>query len=289
MNVRVGRLIRREAGRARALAIPAVLLAVLSVFALVHLPSANTAWTQQVSLGASVGTGSFSCSPYAVAYAGAHESGGNTTYSYTLTGGGANPITCKSVASVALPVCFNPALVGGGGLVISESHPLTPTGWGYTPDTAATPKLARWSVTATDVGAGPFTALNGTFTFTLAGTGIPLDATAIAQVLTSGATTPAAAGTVSVPKPAICSPRAATLRTSALPKSGSPGSLAPVPSASPSPSPSPTVAAPSPDPPHTRSGNGAGAFIAGPNATSKTPPKVWTPTPSPIGTAEYGP
>lgn len=274
----------------RSTVIPAALLLVLSSVALLHLPAANTAWSQDVNVSGVVKMGSFSCTPYAVAYAGAHESGSNTTYSYTLTGGGANPITCKSVAAVALPVCFNPALAGGGGLVIAESHPLTPTGWGYTPDAAATPKLARWSVTGSDVGAGPFTALNGTFSFTLAGTGIPLDATAIAQVLTSGATAPAAAGIISVPKPLSCSPHSATLRTSAVPKSGSPGSQAPVPTASPSPSPSPTVAAPSPDDPaHKRSGNGAGAFIAGPNATSRTPPKIWTPTPSPIGTAEYGP
>ena len=194
------------------------------------------------------------CQPFSLTYTGATAKDGNTTYSYTLMGGGATASGCKDISSVVLPVCFNPGLVGGGGLVISESHPLTPTGWGYQAGGSEASRLATWVASGKLVGSGPF---NAVFSLTLRGTVIPL-VPAIATVQLAGTDPAQAAGTVVVPAPVGCSVLPTTTGASGTP----------------------------PDP--TRSGNGHGSFIAGPNATSKTPPKLAS-TPSPIGTAEYGP
>jgi hypothetical protein len=241
----VVRFARRNARRARVCSVPLALGLVLTVFALIRLPAASTAWTQEITLDSGVSTGQFSCQPLQLTYGGATADGANTKYTYVLSGGGTNPITCKEVVYAQLPVCslFNPALASAGGSVKSESHPgVLNTAWSYTPQqpSGATPGQVRW--TATNPSPGLFSALNGTFSFELAGTPTPTTATAIAQVLLTGTATPAAAGSVMAPCPQAAP---AGLSRIAAPApaavSGNTGnSTPPAPGVTPSPSPVPT-------------------------------------------------
>lgn len=190
------------------------------------------------------------CQPFVLTYTGSTQKDGNTTYSYTLIGGGPAASGCKDVASLALPVCFNPDLAGSGGSVISESHPLLPAGWGYAPQHTEAAALATWSVTGPLVGGGPFDAV---FSLTLPGKVIPLTPTVATVSLRGGPSQ--VAGIVVVPAPGGCT--------------------APTPAASP------------PSDPR-RSGDGHGSFIPGTNATSNQPPARPSPTPGqPAGNADY--
>ena len=196
-------------------------------------------------------TTAVACQPLTLTYTGATSKDGNTTYSYTLIGGGAAASGCKDVSSIVLPVCFNPDLAEEGGSVISESHPSTPAGWGYEPQGSESTSLATWTAIGPFVGSGPFDAV---FSLTLKATVIPLVPT-VATVSLVGSNTPIVAGTVVVPAPEGCT-------------------IAPV-----------TAATPTPDP--VRSGNGNGSFVTGPNATSNDAPPRRTPSPSTVGNADY--
>jgi len=192
------------------------------------------------------------CQPFALTYTGSTQKDGNTTYSYTLIGGGAAASGCKDIASVALPVCFNPDLVGGGGSVVSESHPSTPAGWGYEAHGSESSPLATWTAIGPFIGSGPFDAV---FSLTLKGTVIPLTPI-VATVSLVGSKTAIVAGTVVVPAPEGCAIASASTAT------------------------------PTPDP--VRSGDGHGSFVAGPNATNSVAPTRRVPAPpSPVGNASY--
>jgi len=117
--------------------------------------------------------------------------GGNTSFSFTLTGGGGG---CHDISYVALPVCFNPKK-SPEGLVLATTQPAH---FDFNPQFSPSSKRVKWD--AAGAGPGPF---NATFTFTLAGTGIPTE-TVQAQTHAGGGSDPVSSGAVAVPKPASC-------------------------------------------------------------------------------------
>ena len=204
---------RKQLRRLRAVALPAALAAGLWLFAITQLPSANTLWSQQVTLSSSVSTGTWECQPYTLAVTSAATAANTTTFTYRLTGGGfvAQGENCKyAVASLALNnVCFNPLLNSTlGGDVLAETHPATTTNpassWAYNPSNTA-PKRVKWD--ASNVGTGPFTLQ---FSVTLAGT-VPT----VAGQFTLQAGTAATTGAIPVPDPASCHAPAARIASSA--------------------------------------------------------------------------
>ncbi len=143
---------------------------------MLQLPSATTGWSEQLSVDAGVGTGTFSCEQLKLAYNGATPDGANTKYSYTLTGGGPNPITCKEIAWVQLAGvrALNGALViAGGAIVLSETHPGVAEHDLGVLAACPTANEIRW--TSISGGSGPFTAQ---FTFDLPADPAPMVATA---------------------------------------------------------------------------------------------------------------
>ena len=204
MNGMLRNFWKKQVRRAGAVALPAGLGLALATLALARMQSANTLWHQELTVTGGVTTGSFGCQPYVVTLTSATVAGANTTYTYTFTGGGISGPDCKNdISYVALPVCFNPMLAPAG-VVLSETHPApttNPTGyWTYNPDNGGTEKRVKWD--GTGVGRGPF---NATFSFTLAGTGIPMEAAQFQVHAGPKATT----GAVQVPKPASCTAQAA--------------------------------------------------------------------------------
>lgn len=256
--------VRKQARRLRVVALPAALGACLSVFAITQLPSANTLWTQQLSLSASVSTGTWECKPYTLT-ANVTTTAGNTTYTYMLTGGGFVPQgdDCKyAVSTLALDnVCFSPLLSTLGGAVLAETHPPATTNpassWTYNPANSAT-KRVKWD--ATNVGAGPF---NLQFSITLAGLVSPVNGQ-----FTLHAGRDYNTGSIAVPDPASCHVPAARIANAAPPASVTPtaGADDSTPTANAdAPTPTPQPPTPTPTPKARQAG----------------------PTPTPVGIAVY--
>ncbi len=247
--------------RLRSAAMPAALALVLSLFALVQLPSANTLWSQDVSFNASVSTGTFACQPYTITLASTSHEGGNTTFTYTFSGGGrvAEGDNCAhDISYVALNnVCFNPKLAPAGD-VLTETHPASttnpPSHWEYTPANKPGEKRVKWD--GIGVGTGPF---SNTFSITLPGN-VPT----VPGEFDVHAGNVHTFGDVAIPDPASChvpenkatlggtntfAPLATTSDGTAVATPTATGSTpTPVqPSATPSPTPSPT-ATPTPRP-----------------------------------------
>ena len=201
----------RFARRLGSAVLPAALGIALAMFALVRMQSANTLWHQELQFSGSVGTGTFGCQPYLIALKSTTVANGDTTYTYTFSGGGISGPECKhNMSYIALPVCFNPDLHSDDdkGLVLSETHPVP--GWSYDPDNSSKGgKRVKWAA-SDSVGHGPFNALE--FSFTLEGTGIPTESVT-AQYHAGDGKDPKSAGTVLVPHPAICD--ASKLKTTA--------------------------------------------------------------------------
>ena len=168
MNGHLRRFARKQVRRVRALAAPLALAVALVMVALTRLPSANTLWYEELSLTAAVSTGSFGCQPLAVTGSSPVESGGKTTFGYTLTGGGAVP-GCKNLSYLAIPVCFNPDL--GGGVVVSADPGARATPMAYDPKDKDGERLVKWSAVGSP-GSGPFHLV---FSITVQGTGLRLE------------------------------------------------------------------------------------------------------------------
>ena len=159
---------------------------------------------------------------------------GQTSYSYTLTGGGPG---CNHDASFVaiLPVCFNPELAPAGDVAGTGE----PIGWTYSPKNKPDDMQVKWNADGT-VGPGPFDAV---FTFTLNGTDIPMVPTGSMVHAGGGQPDPVEdfAGTVTVPWPSSCGPvpGAAQEEPPGRAASGPPGGTMvppPVPTAKPRPS-----------------------------------------------------
>ena len=272
-----GRFVRR----ARTVALPLALGLALSVFALVRMQSANTLWSQEVQLSGSVGTGTFGCQPYTVALKSATV-GTDTTYTYTFSGGGLAGPECKNdISYVALPVCFDAALVSAGD-VLSETHPAATTNpashWAYSPQGKNSPYGSRVKWDATEVGHGPFNALE--FSFTLAGTAIPTESVT-AQYHAGGGNQPDAAGTVLVPHPTSCD--ASKVKTAPVAPLGS-SSIATTDSAPPSDAAAPPqVQTPTPAPTSTPTATPTPKTVNKPGTFLGILQFPSTPTPAPAG------
>jgi hypothetical protein len=252
----------RRVRRLRPVALPAALALVLSVFALVQLPSANTLWLQEGGFTGTVSTGTWeTCKPLGISYVAATQSGGNTTYVYNFTGGGQPSKDCKNLSYVALPVCFNPEMVSkhGDGLVVAT---VQPGGWRYDPQNGGSlGNRVKWSA-AGSVGSGPFAA---TFSFTLAGTNIPLESVQ-SQTHAGSGSDPVDSGSVQVPHPASCD--AKTLKVdAAVPSLAAPGAITDVSTGD------------TPEADGTDSTPVAGSSTTAPAATS-TPSPTATPVPT---------
>ncbi len=176
MKARLRGFGRKQVRGARAVALPGLLALAMMTFGFTQLPSANTLWYETLTLTANVGAGQWAtCTALKVTGSAPVVANGQTTYGYTLTGGGA---LCKNVSYVAIPVCFSPGLAPSG-LVINETHPgLGNSVWTYAPQDGRGPfgKRVKWG--SVSAGSGPF---SGTFTFTVPGTNI---ATTIVQAET---------------------------------------------------------------------------------------------------------
>jgi hypothetical protein len=285
--------VRKNARRLRALAAPLLLVAGLSLFGMSQLTAANTSWSKDLSVSMTLGTGEFGCEPLQVTQNPTTSAGGNTTYSYTLTGGGHGSPACRDLSFVALPVCFNPLLAPApGGLVTAETHP---TGWSYAPRNDADNLWVKWTAAAS-VGSGPVTAA---FTFTLAGTPIPTES--VQAIVHAGPgdqdTNNIDGGAVDVPKPPACGGMAA--KTASTPAGGDgaepggdqdagsdPVAETPTPAAQGS----TPIATNSPKPTLTPTPTRVPPGTVGPNINSTNggvfaPPKTPTPTPTPTALA----
>ena len=98
--------VRKNGQRVRLAAVPIALGVALTCVAIVRLPPATTGWTESLTLDSAVGTGQFSCEQLKLTFNGSTPVDSNRTkYSYTLTGGGPNPITCKEIVWISLAVC----------------------------------------------------------------------------------------------------------------------------------------------------------------------------------------
>ncbi len=225
------------------------------------LAPAEALWSKNLTIVGTVSMGAPTCT-LTIMQDATVESGGNTTYSYKLTGGAAG---CKDISYVALPVCFDPRLAPLG-LVLSEAHP---AGFAYSPQNGGPfGKRVKWD--GVSAGPGPF---NATFRFTIAGTGIPT-VQVQAQTHAGSGNAPVDSGLVSVPQPTSCS---STATNSATPPGGNssntsetspdstPGRAAPTPTATPTPTPTP----------QPRRGNERGGPTGGPSVAPSRPVAIY--------------
>ncbi len=265
---------RRQVRRARAVALPALLAVSMMGLAVARLPAATTLWYETLTMTASVDTGEFECRPLSVTGGVAVEEGGKTTYSYTLSGGGAR---CKDISYVALPVCFDPELAPAG-LVFATSQPLT---FSYDPQSGGPfGKRVKWQAGA-GAGSGWF---NAVFSFTISGAGLPtvtVQAQTHPDVAASGSqggSTPTDSGAVQVPWPASCGAMPASairgITTFGVSNTTGAGSH---PAMLPTPTRTPRAAQPGPDVPPAPAPAGSGAQPGG--FAGPTP----TPTATPLG------
>ena len=182
-----GRVARRNVTRAKRLAMPTALGAALLILALVRLPSANTAWTEQLTVNSNVGTGDFKCDPLKLEFVEATKVGSDTKFVYALSGGGGTGPKCndKDVAAISIPVCFNPAIKPGGD-VVAESHPgNAAASW----KAGSAAKAVTWDAVTSEAplgGKGPFDATKMRFSFTLSGT-VALAPVAVHATIKTGA------------------------------------------------------------------------------------------------------
>lgn len=226
MNAAIRRFAKKRAQRAAALALPALLGLALASLALTRISSANTLWSQELTVRADFNTGTFGCQPYQIALTSTALSGGNTTFTYTFTGGGIAGAGCKyGISYIALSVCFDPDLQPKG-LVLSETHPAptssSPPGkWTYDPDDSKASKRVKWN--ANDgVGHGPF---NATFSITVAGAVSSTQRTF--EVHAGNGQDVVASGTVAVPGIGTCT--AASITQSSTSTQPGTGTTAPAP------------------------------------------------------------
>lgn len=186
--------LRRSGRRATQLVAPVMLLLGLSGFALAQMPYANTLWSQELTLSASLdiatptatatntplptatptNTPVTTCEPVVTLVSHVYTSGTNsTTYTYTVARGGTPGSQCQTVSYFALNVCFNPGL--SAGVVTAETHP---EDYFYDPSNGSNPKRIKWggSNDNTDPNnlVSPF---NITFTVTVAGNVAPVNTT----------------------------------------------------------------------------------------------------------------
>ncbi|MCC6386339.1 MAG: hypothetical protein IT302_03030 [Dehalococcoidia bacterium] len=194
------RAVRKNARRASRLAAPLMLAAGLFMFSLSQIAPATTLWSETLTIGSSVTTGAFACKPLAVTGATVTTTGsgptGSTTFTYKLNGGGdkngSPECANKDLSFFALPVCFKP-----DDTVTAHTQPAN---WTYDPKNKPGEYQVKWNSNGS-VGAGPFS--NVTFSFTVAGTGVPTEQVH-AIVHAGNGQDMIDAGLVTVPKPAAC-------------------------------------------------------------------------------------
>lgn len=166
------RLLRRTRGPASSMAaawVPLALLLVLGSLALLRMPSANTLWYEERSVDATVNTADEfpgQCDDVALETTAITAEGGNSVFTYTLSGGG-EACQERAISNISMGVCFGGEL--GSGPVINATQP---PGWAYSGSNAH--QNLKWETTNSDQnGIGPFEDLH--FSVTLQGTDYPTD------------------------------------------------------------------------------------------------------------------
>ena len=239
MRHHLRRAIRKNARRASRLAAPLMLAGGLLMFSLSQIAPATTLWTETLTIGSSVTTGAFGCKPLTVTGATVTTSGsgssGTTTYTYTLSGGGDKN---------GSPECANKNKPGE--------------------------YQVKWDANGS-VGAGPFS--NVTFSFTVAGTGLPTEQ--VHAIIHAGnGQDMIDAGLVTVPKPVTCAEGArlaANDASSVFDAGGEPAEFTPTPTQS-----------------VTSGSGGGGSTTTEPTKTPTAKPTA-TPTPRLTPTPRTGP
>ena len=270
MRHHVRRAIRKNARRASRLAAPLMLAAGLFMFSLSQIAPATTLWTETLTIGSSVTTGAFGCKPLTVTGATVTTSGsgssGTTTYTYTLSGGGdkngSPECANKDLSFFALPVCFKP-----DDTVTANTRPAN---WTYNPKKEPGEYQVKWDANGS-VGTGPFS--NVTFSFTVAGTGLPTEQ--VHAIIHAGnGQDMIDAGLVTVPKPVTCAEGArlaANDASSVFDAGGEPAEFTPTPTQS-----------------VTSGSGGGGSTTTEPTKTPTAKPTA-TPTPRLTPTPRTGP
>jgi hypothetical protein len=259
----ITRIAWKTAVHTKRLVMPAALAASLMVLALVRLPSANTAWTEQLTVNSNVGTGEFKCDPVKLEFVEAAKVGSDTKFVYALSGGGGTGPKCQdtAIASVSIPVCFDPAMKPGGD-VVAESHPgNVAASW----KAGTSPKQVTWNAVTTTAplgGKGPFDPAQMRFSFTLTGT-VALSPLPVHAALKAG---PDEADAGAVRVPACPLPSAAAQKASSDPAPPADAPAAP-PTSTPSPTPKPATAPVGPAVGGRGSGSGGAAGTVKPTAT----------------------